>query len=164
MPIPASNTDGSIQQNPFEDEAIRLASAISIVKTHIGDGEYEWAVVRYSRMVLDNCFQNNPWDCIDQYRTPNGKFPDLALENFVRLRPTAGNPKPRPFFVPRVFVEYKSLLSTADSIQQLIDSVVSVRGSKFRSRGFLIGVEGLTWVIKEYHVHRSGIQAYKCLT
>ena len=134
MPIPTSNTDGSIQHNPFKDEAIRLASAISIVKTRTPMENTSGPVVRYSR--IDNCFQNHSWNCIDQFRTPNGKFPDLALENFVRLRPTAANPKPRPFFVPLVFVEYKSLLSTADSIQQLIDSVVSVRGSKFRSRGF----------------------------
>lgn len=67
-------------------------------------------------------------------------------------------------FAPRVFVEFKSLLSKKDAIAQLMESICKEYGHSMRSRGFLIGIEGMKWTIIEYHFIRirPGHNATEC--
>lgn len=111
------------------------------------EGRYEHDITRYALLILQKWFLPEVWNIVPQFRTNRGMVPDLVLEQLVVRSGDKGN----PVFAPGVFVEFKSLLSTKDAIAQLMKSICQEYGPTMRSRGFLIGVEGLKWTIIEYH-------------
>lgn len=111
----------------------------------------EPAVTRYAWLILIRSFSPDRWNFVDQYLAESNKKPDIALENFVRSADGF-------FFVPQVFVEYKSTnaaMSSADPIEQLRKSIISEIGPRYRSRGFLIGISASIWYIYDYHILES---------
>jgi hypothetical protein len=108
----------------------------------------EHNITRYVMLLLIDLFPLKIWNFVPQYYTQNGKWPDLALETYIR-RP---GKKRDPIFVPRVFLELKTQINTNDAIIQLIGSISDQYGPYFKSKGFLIGVKGTQWTILDYHL------------
>jgi hypothetical protein len=90
---PSSNN--SLDTAYTAEERLRIALEVVDDMPHS-----EHHVVRYSMILLEQYFSSNTWNNVPQYYTQNGRWPDLALELYIR-RP--GQKRDR-LFVPRVFV------------------------------------------------------------
>jgi hypothetical protein len=139
----------------FTDE--RLTTSLQMVD-NLHPTEHN--VTRYAILLLLQFFSLDIWNIVPQYYTQKGKWPDIALENFVR-RPRRRRDR---LFVPRVFIEFKTEVNSADAIKQLIESISNEHGPNFKSKGFLIGVKGTQWTILDYHlVETQGSKQPECL-
>lgn len=129
---------------PYNSEKITAAIDMIVKK---GRGNTEDYVTRYVMMILQDYFDfSNIWSMMPQIRTPIGKFPDLALERF-RTHGTK-------HFVPSVWIEFKSSvnMSAPEAVKQLVNSI-KIKGGDFFSRwGYLIGIQGTSWLFMEYNV------------
>lgn len=65
--------------------AMDLLNPASDNLTYRQRAKNEEPVTRYSILLLQNYFPQSRWNFIPQYHTQNGMFPDLALENLVRV-------------------------------------------------------------------------------
>jgi len=88
------------------------------------------------------------WSMVPQIMTTVGKFTDLALE---RYRTQKDGTK---YYIPSFWLEFKSALNaTADiAVKQLLDSIRFKRGDIFSREGYLLGVQGKSWLFMEYNV------------
>lgn len=106
----------------------------------------EHVVGRHAILVLNQFFSFDEWNYVPEFRAQSNRIPDLALETFHPHSKLSGGR-----FTARVFVEFKTLRSTTDGVQQLKDSIRLEFGRKFKSRGFLILIRAKFWTILEYH-------------
>lgn len=143
------------------DSRTRIVAAMTLLEQ--GGGSYEATVVRYATLVLQRFFPASLWNFVFEYRTNVGHYPDAAIENFLY-----GATEEDPLFVPQVFVEFKSVFNKKDAIQQLMQAIVRECGPRLRSKGFLIGVQGLEWRIMDYHLVKAtdqqGKESIECRT
>lgn len=132
---------------PTINESGRIRQAILIVIQNRYDpsfGRLEQDVARYVFLIFMSFFPSDIWNPLPQFRTTVGMIPDLVYEQLILKKGVYT-------FAPGIFAELKSVLSTEDSITQLLRSICMEHGPTMRSKGFLIGVEGFKWTILDYH-------------
>lgn len=106
----------------------------------------EHHVSRYAIVLFIKFFSLEIWNLIFQFYTHAGIWSDLVLKTFVRRFGRRRD----CIFVLRVFVEFKSATNDEDAIKQPIAFISMEYGFRFKSKGFLIGVEGTQWTILDY--------------
>ena len=80
-----------------------------------------------------------------QFYTYAGKWPDLVIEKLLE-RP--GRVR-QNVFAANVFIEFKTSVNLDDPIQQLLNDISSEYDDDKYAKGFLIGVKGTKWTIRD---------------
>lgn len=145
----------------YDSDRIDAALAL-VVEKH--EGNTEDFTTRYAMMMLLNAFCPKGWNPVPQIMTPAGKFPDVAFE---RLRTSSTATKK---FVATVWVEFKSSvnMSAHGAVNQLVQSLAIKQGEVLPENGFLIGVQGPSWLFAEYNIlvrkNEQGVINYEVYT
>lgn len=106
----------------------------------------EHHTVRYIMILLQIIFYQENFNIVPQFYSWVGHYPDIALETYYD-RP--GSSRKRGF-VCADFFEAKSGTSHDNPIDQLTKAIRMEFGSRFHSRGLLVGVVGFRWRFVEY--------------